>query len=177
MSHRHRYSEHASGSEQRRCCALGARARRQALPLLDEPLPPSLGRYGREHTKRRGARIGSFDGYLFVTPEYSHGVSAALKNAVDYLFADWNRKATVFVSSGDPDGARAVEQLRLVFAELMVADTCAQVLRSLFTDFEKSSVFRPDPRHEAELNAMLDLVIAWARALKSPRSKARAEVT
>ncbi len=146
------------------------------LPLLDEPLPPVLGRYMHSHTKRWAAKIASFDGYVFVTPEYNHGTSAALKNAIDYLYAEWNDKAAGFVSYGAVGGARAVEHLRLVMGNLMVADVTKQVVLSLFTDFENLSVFRPDSRHDAEVHAMLDQVIAWAGALKSLRlhSAARA---
>ena len=140
------------------------------LPLLDEPIPPALGRYSHAHTKRWAAKIASFDGYVFVAPEYNHGTSAALKNAIDYLYAEWNDKAAGFVSYGAVGGARAVEHLRLVMGNLMVADVTRQVMLSLFTDFENMSVFRPDPRHETELHAMLDQVIAWAGALKPLRS-------
>jgi NAD(P)H-dependent FMN reductase len=75
------------------------------------------------------------------------------------------------VSYGSIGGARAVEQLRLVMGELMVADVRAQVLLSMFTDFEKFSVFKPDPRHEDEVNTMLDQVIAWGGALKTVRAR------
>ena len=141
------------------------------LPLLDEPLSPTLGQYSHAHTKRWAAKIASFDAYVFVTPEYNHGISGALKNAIDYLFAEWNNKAAGFVSYGGVGGARAVEQLRLVLGELMVADVRAQVLLSMFTDFENFAVFKPDPRHEHEVNTMLDQVIAWGRALKTVRSR------
>ena len=144
------------------------------LPLLDEPLPPVLGRYSHTHTKRWAAKIAAFDGYVFVTPEYNHGTSAALKNAIDYLYAEWNDKAAGFVSYGAVGGARSVEHLRLVMGNLMVADVTKQVCLSLFTDFENMSVFRPDPRHEAELHAMLDQVIAWAGALRTLRPSPRA---
>jgi NAD(P)H-dependent FMN reductase len=140
------------------------------LPLLDEPLAPALGRYSHAHTKRWAAKIASFDGYVFVTPEYNHGTSAALKNAIDYLYAEWNNKAAGFVGYGAVSGARAVEHLRAVMGNLMVADVTAQVMLSLFTDFENMSVFRPHPRHEAALHSMLDQVIAWAGALKTLRS-------
>jgi NAD(P)H-dependent FMN reductase len=140
------------------------------LPLLDEPLPPALGRYSHAHTKRWAAKIASFDGYVFVTPEYNHGTSAALKNAIDYLYAEWNNKAAGFVSYGAVSGARAVEHLRTVMGNLMVADVTAQVMLSLFTEFENMSVFRPHPRHEAQLHSMLDQLIAWAGALKTLRS-------
>jgi NAD(P)H-dependent FMN reductase len=140
------------------------------LPLLDEPLPPSLGRYTKEHTQAWSEKIASFDAFVFVTPEYNHGPSGALKNAIDYLFREWNNKAAGFVSYGSAGGARAVEQLRLVMGELMVADVRAQVMLSLFTDFEDFSRFAPDPRHEAEVNTMLNQVIAWGGALKALRS-------
>ena len=140
------------------------------LPLLDEPIPPALGRYSQAHTRRWAAKIASFDGYVFVTPEYNHGTSAALKNAIDYLYAEWTNKAAGFVSYGAVGGARAVEQLRLVMGNLMVADVTGQVMLSLFNDFENMSVFRPDPRHAAELHAMLDQLLPWAGALKPLRS-------
>lgn len=145
------------------------------LPLLDEPVPPSMGRYSHEHTKRWARKIASFDAYVFVTPEYNHGISGALKNAIDFLFQEWNNKAAGFVSYGSAGGARAVEHLRLVMAELMVADVRAQVMLSLFTDFEEFSRFKPDPRHEAALNTLLDQVIAWGGALKRLRSEATRE--
>src|SRR4029450_10502310 len=113
------------------------------LPLLDEPLPPSLGQYHHPHTKAWAAKISEFDAFVFVTPEYNHGIPAALKNAIDYLFREWNNKAAGFVSYGSAGGARAVEQLRLVMAELMVADVRAQVMLSLATDFEKYTTFKP----------------------------------
>ena len=145
------------------------------LPLLDEPLPPALGRYAHPHTKRWAARIASFDGYIFVTPEYNHGTSGALKNAIDYLYAEWQHKAAGFVAYGGTGGIRAVENLRLVMGNLMVADVTPQVALSLFTDFENFSVFRPDPRHASEVHAMLDQVIAWSRALRTLRSESIAE--
>jgi NAD(P)H-dependent FMN reductase len=110
-----------------------------------------------------------------VTPEYNHGTSAALKNAIDYLYAEWNHKAAGFVSYGAVGGARAVEHLRTVMGNLMVADVTAQVLLSLFNDFENLSVFRPNPRHEAQVHAVLDQVIAWSGALKSLRPESVAQ--
>jgi len=141
------------------------------LPLLDEPVPPSMGQYSQPHTKAWAAKIDSFDAYVFVTPEYNHGISGALKNAIDYLFREWNNKAAGFVSYGSAGGARAVEQLRQVMAELMIADVRAQVMLSLFTDFENFTKFKPDPRHEAAVNTMLDQVIAWGGALQALRRK------
>jgi len=141
------------------------------LPLLDEPVPPSMGQYSQPHTKRWAAKIGSFDAFVFVTPEYNHATSGALKNAIDFLFAEWGNKAAGFVSYGGASGVRAVENLRLILAELQVATVRAQVGLSLFSDFENFSVFKPDARHEKSVNAMLDQVIAWGGALKPLREK------
>src|SRR5258706_11569684 len=86
------------------------------LPLLDEPIPPSMGKYQQPHTKRWAAKIASLDAIVFVSPEYNHGIPAALKNAIDFLFAEWNHKAAGFVSYGGAGGARAIEQPRPALA-------------------------------------------------------------
>ena len=141
------------------------------LPLLDEPIPPSMGQYSKPHTKIWAAKIASFDGFVFVTPEYNHGISGALKNAIDFLFGEWNNKAAGFVSYGGAGGARAVEQLRLVLAEVQIATVRNQVLLSLFTEFENFSVFKPAARLEKSVDGVLDQVIAWGGALKTLREK------
>jgi NAD(P)H-dependent FMN reductase len=141
------------------------------LPLLDEPVPPSMGQYSKEHTQRWAAKVAEFDGYVFVTPEYNHGPSGALKNAMDYLYAEWNNKAAGFVGYGSAGGTRAVEQLRLVMAELQMATVRAQVALSLFTDFENFSAFRPAGHHEQPLATMLDQLVAWSQAMKSVREQ------
>ena len=141
------------------------------LPLLDEPVPPSMGQYSKPYTKAWAAKIASFDAFVFVTPEYNHGISGALKNAIDFLYKEWNNKAAGFVGYGSAGGVRAVESLRLVMGELQIADVRNQVQLSLFTDFENFSVFKPNPRHEQEVNAMLDQLLAWGGALKTLREK------
>ena len=143
------------------------------LPLFDEPMPPILGQYQQPHTKRWAERVASLDGFVFVTPEYNHGIPAALKNAIDFLFAEWNHKAAGFVSYGGSGGARAVEQLRLVLAEVQVATVRAQLTLSMWTDFESFTTFRPTLEHEKSLGKVLDEVLAWAGALKSLRSQSR----
>jgi NAD(P)H-dependent FMN reductase len=141
------------------------------LPLLDEPVPPSRHQYSNPHTKVWAEKIAGFDGFVFVTPEYNHGMSGALKNAIDFLYAEWNNKAAGFVAYGSAGGVRAVEQLRQVMAELQVADVRSQVALSLYTDFEKFSVFKPAALHEKALATMLDQLLAWSGALKPLRAK------
>ena len=142
------------------------------LPHLDEPLPPSLGQYQNEHTKQWADKIASFDGFVFVTPEYNHSTSGVLKNAIDYLYAEWNNKAAGFVSYGSVGGARAAEQLRLIAGELQMADVRQQVALSLLTEFENFSVFKPGDYNRAALNTLLDQVIAWSMALAPLRQPA-----
>ncbi len=127
--------------------------------------------YTKEHTKVWSAKIASFDAFVFVTPEYNHATSAALKNAIDFLYHEWVNKAAGFVGYGGASGTRAIENLRLVMGEMQVADVRSQVGLSLFHDFENFSVFKPASQHEASVGAMLDQVIAWGGALKTLRGK------
>lgn len=141
------------------------------LPLLDEPMPAAFGQYSQPPTHTWSAKIDSFDGYVFVTPEYNHGISGALKNAIDFLYHEWSDKAAGFIGYGYTMGARAIEHLRLVMASVQVATVRPQVSLSLLTDFENSTVFTPTERQEKNVNDMLDHVIAWSGALQPLRDK------
>lgn len=139
------------------------------LPLLDEPYPAMMHQYTKDHTKAWSAKISEFDGFIFVTPEYNHSTSGALKNAIDYLSLEWNNKAAGFVSYGSAGGVRAVEHLRLIAGELQMADVRSQVSLSLFTDFVNMSEFKPASLHESSVISLFDQVISWSNALKTIR--------
>ena len=139
------------------------------LPLFDEPRHPRLRQYAHEHTNRWSAIVDRADAYVFVTPEYNHSTSGALKNAIDFVYGEWNNKAAGFVSYGAAGGTRAVEHLRLIMGELQVADVRAQVALSLFTDFENFSSFKPGPQHEGTLGVVLDQTVSWTKALQTVR--------
>jgi NAD(P)H-dependent FMN reductase len=143
------------------------------LPLLDEPVPPMMRQYNKPHTKAWSAKIDSLDAFIFITPEYNHATSGALKNAIDFLFHEWGNKAAGFVSYGAAGGVRAVENLRLVMGEIKVADVRAQVALSLFTDFENYTTFKPHENHAKSVHATADEVVAWGGALKTLRPKAK----
>jgi NAD(P)H-dependent FMN reductase len=138
------------------------------LPHLDEPPPPSMGQYQNQHTHESVAAIAGFDGYIFVTPEYNHSTSGVLKNAIDYLYAEWNNKAIGVVSYGAVGGARAAEHLRLIAGELQMADVRTNVALSLFTDFA------PGEHQVQALHTLLSEVLAWSRALAPLRRVANA---
>ncbi|WP_037569120.1 NADPH-dependent FMN reductase [Phaeacidiphilus oryzae] len=140
------------------------------LPHLDEAVPASRGAYEGEHTRAWSARIKEFDGYIFVTPEYNHSTSGVLKNAIDYLYSEWNNKAAAFVSYGSLGGTRAIEHLRAISSELQLAHVRQQLSFSLLTDFEDFSVFRPSPVYEDQASVLFGQLESWAGALKSVRS-------
>lgn len=144
------------------------------LPVFDEPNPPMMQKYVHEHTKKWSTKIASFDAFIFVTPEYNHSTSGALKNAIDYLSLEWANKVAGFVGYGSSYGTRAVEHLRLILAELRVATVRTQVGLSIYTDFENFQIFKPGPQHEANLKNLFEEVIAWGgalRALRNPETK------
>ncbi len=141
------------------------------LPHLDEPLSPMLGQYQHEHTKAWARTIASFDGYVFVTPEYNHNTSAVLKNAVDYVHAEWADKAVGLVSYGVAGGSGAAGQLRQMCGQLGMADVSPQVVLMLRTDFEEFTVFKPNDHHAAALAGLLDEVVAWSTALAPLRAE------
>ncbi|MFS8096890.1 NAD(P)H-dependent oxidoreductase [Lentzea alba] len=153
--------------------ALRGDARFEVVDLVDHPLPhldELPGEYGHEHTRAWAAKIASFDGFVVVTPEYNHSAPAVLKNAIDFLHAEWRDKAIGFVSYGGVGGARAVEQLRLVCGALEMADVTSQVTLSLATEFENFTVLKPGDHHVAALTKMLDQVVAWSTALAPLRT-------
>ena len=141
------------------------------LPLLDEPMPPSMGHYSKEHTKIWSEKIASFDGYIFVTPDYNRSVPAALKNAIDFLYNEWTNKAAGFVGYSGSGSVRAIENLRITMSELQIADVRSQVNLSLMTDFKNFREFNPAPFHLGILMNIIDQVIAWGRLLKDFRAK------
>jgi NAD(P)H-dependent FMN reductase len=139
------------------------------LPHLDEAIPPSAGQYQGEHTKQWAEKIAQYDGFVFVTPEYNHSTSSVLKNAIDYIYAEWNNKAAAYVSYGTLGGARAIEHLRAISAELQLAGVRQQLSFSLFTDFENFSTFNPGGQYAAAAEVMFNQLEAWAGALKTLR--------
>lgn len=122
-----------------------------------------------EQIKAWSEKMASFDGYIFITPEYNHAIGGALKNALDFLNPELNNKAAGFVGYGSLGGTRAHENLRLILGELQVADVRTAVTFSLMADFENMSVFKPADYHADNANEMLDQVLSWSRALKTVR--------
>lgn len=148
------------------------------LPLLDEPVPAAFANYQHAHTRDWAATVAGFDGFVFVTPEYNHSIPAVLKNAIDYLYAEWAHKPAGFVSYGLAGGVRAVEHLKLVLSEVQVAPTSSQVALSVFDDFTYTDPTDPTspaamscrPHQTAGLHEVLDDVHASIGALAGRRT-------
>ncbi|MEV0097412.1 NAD(P)H-dependent oxidoreductase [Streptomyces sp. NPDC050738] len=140
-----------------------------SLGNLDEPGNPVFQQYQHDHTRAWGALIDGFDGYVFLVPEYNHSYPGALKNALDYVYREWNDKAAGIISYGGwAAGARAAEALRLVLAELQVATVRAQPTISTHPSFA-SGAFVAQEGLDASVLGMLDQVIAWSGALRAVR--------
>jgi len=135
-----------------------------ALPHLDEPMPPRNGQYSRPHTLSWAEKVGSFDAYVFVTPEYNGSISGALKNSIDFLYHEWNDKAAGLVGYGFGGGVRAVEHLRLVLSYVKVNDVRSTVQLTFADDFQDFTRFTPSESQEKNVTAMLDELIAQGTA-------------
>lgn len=141
------------------------------LPLFDEPNHPMLGQYVHDHTKAWSATVARADAFIFVVPEYNHGINAAMKNALDFLYQEWQRKPVGFVSYGGVSaGTRAVQQLKQVTAALrMVAMVEAVYLPFPQTHLDEAGTFTPPEASATAATAMLDELERWTTALHPMR--------
>ena len=148
------------------------------MPFFDQHSTPAMpGRPAFEHdvVQKWTAAIERSDGFVFVTPEYNYGTSAVLKNAIDWVYSEWNRKAVGFVSYGSAMGARAVQQLRETAIELQLAPIRASVhipVATLWAHYQGGDVEAGLAQLEAPANALMDDLLWWTAALKRARSHA-----
>lgn len=140
------------------------------LPLLSESTVPGAAnrQYEVEQTRVWSEKIDSFDGFVFVTAEYNHGIPGAFKNAFDVISPEWRNKAVGFVGYGADGAVRAVEAWRMVVANAYLYATRGQVPLSLFQDFGDDG-FAPIDRREKELATVLDELVPLAGAIKTLR--------
>jgi len=148
------------------------------LPFFDQPVPPAMpGRppYANEMVKKWTAEIARSDGFIFVTPEYNFGPPAVLKNALDWVYPEWNRKAVAFVSYGSALGARSVQQLRETAIELQLAPVRSSVhipVATLWAHFQGGDVEAGLAELEAPAKGMIDDLLWCSAALKTARATA-----
>jgi len=148
------------------------------MPFFDSPAPPAMpGRaaYDHEVMKRWTEAIAASDGFIIVTPEYNHGPSAVLKNAIDWVYPEWNRKAVTFVGYGGVGGARAIEQLREIAIEMQLAPIRSAVhvpAAAMSAHFHGQDVTSHLSALDAGAERMIDDLLWWTKALKTARSGA-----
>jgi NAD(P)H-dependent FMN reductase len=142
------------------------------LPFFDEPGSPIYVPPQNEVARRWAQKVGELDGFIFVTAEYNHGVPAVLKNALDYAFAEFNRKPAAFVGYGGVGAARAVEHVRLTTIELQMAPTRSAVHiggADFIGMLMQGKTFADMPHLEPTAVALLDELVWWVGALKTAR--------
>jgi len=154
------------------------------MKYFDSPVSPSMakGEYGDETIKKWAQKIEEADAYIIITPEYNHGYPAVLKNALDVLYYEWNRKPVGFVAYGSAMGARAVEQLRLVAIELQMMPIrhAIHIPNDIFFPVlmgqkkgDPSEIFQPIHQNPLgdPVKRFFDDLLWWARALKNARQQ------
>ena len=157
----------------------------QLLDLRDFPMPffdqaalpamPGRAPYQNDIVRKWTAEIARSDAFVFVTPEYNYGAPAVLKNALDWVYPEWNRKATAFVSYGGVSGARAVQQLRETAIELQLAPVRSSVhipVATLWAHFKGGDVDAGLAELEVPAKTMIDDLLWWTAALKTARASA-----
>src|ERR1700730_1503665 len=149
------------------------------MPFFDQPTPPARpGRppYEHEVVKKWTTQIGASDGFVFVTPEYNFGPSAVLKNAIDWVYPERNRKAAAFVSYGSAMGVRSVQQLRETAIELQLAPIRSSVHippATLWAHFQGGDVEAGLAGLADAADKMIEDLLWWSTALKNARESAR----
>jgi NAD(P)H-dependent FMN reductase len=145
------------------------------MPFFDQPMTPAMpghAPYEDANVKRWTTAIAESDGFVFVTPEYNYGPSAVLKNAIDWVYPEWNRKAAAYVSWGSAMGVRAVQQLREVAVELQLASVRSAVhipLPALMAHFTGGDVPAALSELDKPAEALIDDLLWWTTALKKAR--------
>ncbi|MCW2526443.1 MAG: NADPH-dependent reductase [Pseudonocardiales bacterium] len=141
-----------------------------ALPLLDEPHHPKLGRYVHEHTKAWSATIDRADAIVWVMPEYNHSFNAAMKNAIDYLHQEWPNKPVGLVSYGGvAAGTRAVQALKPVLAALKMVPLVESVNIPFVHSLIKDGQFDAPDSVNAGADVLLGELVRWTAALQPLR--------
>ncbi|WP_327123066.1 MULTISPECIES: NAD(P)H-dependent oxidoreductase [unclassified Streptomyces] len=146
------------------------------LPHFDQAVPPARGGEGGPEAQEWVRTIDGFDGFVFVTPEYNHQMPGVLKDAIDFVFAEWADKAAGIVSYGVAGGTGSATQLRQMCGLLGLADVPAQVSLHLASDFENFSVFAPSEFSTDALSGLLDRVVEWTEALAPVRRRRAASM-
>lgn len=145
------------------------------MPFFDEVASNAWAPSTNEVAQRWQQKVAEFDGYLFITAEYNRSIPAVLKNAIDYAYPEWNRKAASFVGYGSVGGARAVEHLRQICVELQMAPTRTGVHiqgADFMAVWQQGKNLTEIEYLQTNAKNMLDELAWWTKALKTAREAA-----
>ena len=148
--------------------------RNYPLPFYDWPASPIRKPVDIPEVIAWRDKIASLDGFIFLTAEYNHSIPAVLKNAIDHLFIEWNRKPAAFVGYGNAGGARAVEHLRNILVEVAMTPVRAAVVigrEPVFGVLQHGKTFDDFDYLAVAAKAMLDDLSWWATTLKAGRER------
>jgi NAD(P)H-dependent FMN reductase len=141
------------------------------LPPIDEPNHPVKRQYQHEHTKAWSATVSAADAFVFVVPEYNHGVPPALVNAIDYLFHEWNYKPAAFVSYGGiSGGTRSAQMLKPILTGIKMMPIPESVIIPYAQKQIDAGVFQPNELQQKTVPALLDELLRWSNALRTLRA-------
>ena len=148
------------------------------LPFFDEPASPAWAPSRSENAQKWQKKVASFDGFVFTAAEYNRGPTAVLKNAIDYAYTEWNKKAVGFVGYGGVGGARAVEQLRLIAIETQMAPVRSGVhiaWADMLSVMQGQKKLEELDHLKQSADDMLNQLVWWTRALVAARRSEAAE--
>lgn len=143
------------------------------LPMMNESHHPRLKKYQHDHTKEWSEMVDSADAFIFVLAEYNHGITAPLKNAIDYLSQEWAYKPVGLVSYGGvAGGTRAVHMIKEIITTLKMVPLSEGVLIPFFQQYlNEDGDFVPSDITEESADIMLSELIRWTEALQPMREK------
>lgn len=149
------------------------------MPLYDQPISPAYiqdGAYANEIVRSFAQKINEADAFLIIAPEYNHGYTAVLKNALDSVYAEWNNKAVGFISYGSVNGGRVVEQLRQVAVELQMAPIRnALHMKGPWLLLDEAGNLPEDSltEYEKTFAGVAEQLTWWGNALKAARNSTK----
>jgi NAD(P)H-dependent FMN reductase len=140
------------------------------MPFFEEKMPLHAAPAQNEVAQHWGKKIASFDGYIFVTAEYNHGIPAVLKNAIDYLFFEIQRKPATFLGYGGTGAARAVEHLAQILNTASLKHNVHIGMTEMIGMQREGKSMADYPYLDDFAKRMLDEIVWWANTLKEGRS-------
>lgn len=142
----------------------------EGLPFLNEPDLPAMGNYQQPSTKKWASKITQYDGFILVTPEYNHGYSPVLKNALDTLYAEWQKKPVAFVGYGSLGASRSIEQLVQVTAQLNMVPIPSSAINviDLWEAFDDKGNLKPE-KVRGNPDKLITNLLWWADVLKTAK--------